>query len=426
MMRQTAGTIIARVFITAMNLLVMMLAGHRLGASGLGDISLIVLGITLIMVMGNLVSGAAVVYLAPRVRIGMILLPSYLWSVITMGAAYAFLFFIPLVPAPYVVPVVLLAGIQCAYSAQLNILLGHERIKAFNLISAVQAFILIITFLILTGPVAVADRGGNIMAFVDASFTAFVATLFLSAMALFFKPRAAEARHEQVSVMRTMMRQGGMIQMANGLQLLTYRLGYWLIEHFRGTALLGVFAVGNQLAESAWLAPRSLGTVLYSRVSNTTDADRQRELTILSFKVSVFFAMTVVTVLCLLPAVVISTLFGAEVVGLSPVLWILAPGIVAMAASQSFSHFFSGTARNVHNMAGSGIALMITAIVGLLAIPAMGITGAALAASLAYMANGTYQAVVFLRVTGAGVSALLPHAGDVHRLRNFWNDIMGR
>ncbi|MBL0046217.1 MAG: hypothetical protein IPP33_18035 [Flavobacteriales bacterium] len=49
MIKQVTGTIASRVFVTAMNLLVMVLAGHSLGAEGLGVISLIVPGITLVM-----------------------------------------------------------------------------------------------------------------------------------------------------------------------------------------------------------------------------------------------------------------------------------------------------------------------------------------------------------------------------------------
>ena len=36
-----------------------MVAGHRLGAVGLGDISLVVLGITIVMLVNNPVGGGA-------------------------------------------------------------------------------------------------------------------------------------------------------------------------------------------------------------------------------------------------------------------------------------------------------------------------------------------------------------------------------
>ena len=57
MLKQATGTVLSRVFVAAMNLLVMVLAGHAFGAAGLGTIGLIVLGITLVMLPANLIGG---------------------------------------------------------------------------------------------------------------------------------------------------------------------------------------------------------------------------------------------------------------------------------------------------------------------------------------------------------------------------------
>ena len=48
MLKAISGTVLARIATTAMGLLVAVVAGHRLGAEGLGVIGLVVLGITLV------------------------------------------------------------------------------------------------------------------------------------------------------------------------------------------------------------------------------------------------------------------------------------------------------------------------------------------------------------------------------------------
>ena len=86
MIRPVVGTIFTRVFVQAMNLLVIMLAGHALGAEGLGAISLIVLAITIVVLINNVVGGGALVYLAPRAPLARLLRTAYGWAIGHGGA----------------------------------------------------------------------------------------------------------------------------------------------------------------------------------------------------------------------------------------------------------------------------------------------------------------------------------------------------
>jgi O-antigen/teichoic acid export membrane protein len=296
MMRQAAGTILSRVLITLMSMLVTMIAGHRLGAAGLGDISLIVLGITFIVLLSNVVGGGALVYLTSRVPLGRLLRPAYAWACITVVAAFAVMLVIPITPPRYRTTVVLLAALQSIYTIHLNILLGLERIRSYNRITTAQVLVLLVAFTVLTSREGPHDA----RAYVQASMVAFALTVVLSGAALLSLKRRP-VRQDVGPVVPQLVKQGGMIQAANALQLLNYRLGYWLIEHFRGLASLGVYSVATQLAEGSWLAPRSLGTVLYSKVSNTSEAARQRDLTLTTFKASVAFALAVVIIVLLPP-----------------------------------------------------------------------------------------------------------------------------
>jgi O-antigen/teichoic acid export membrane protein len=253
------------------------------------------------------------------------------------------------------------------------------------------------------------------MTYVTASYAAFGSAVVLSTLAL---RRTGPVKEDgRTDVLRMLFRQGAYIQGANAMQLLNYRLAYWLIEKFKGTAMLGIYTVANQLAEGAWLVPKSLAVVLYSRMSNTDGAEEQRLLTLTFLKLSMGCASAVVLVLLLLPAVVFRWAFGPEIVGITPLIALLVPGILGMAASQAFSHYFSGTAQNKHNVVGSGLGLVATVIAGLLLIPAYGLTGAAASASLAYGVNAVYQAVAFLRITHSSFGDLWPNTADARRIR---------
>ena len=311
MLKQATGAVLSRVFVTAMNLLLMVLAGHALGADGLGTIGLIVLGITLVMLPANLIGGGALVYLVPRIPLKRLVWPSYLWAAVSASLAWLVLRSFPLVPEGFAPHVCALAFIQAVYTVHFGVLLGQQRIAPHNLISAVHAAILLAVF----GALLYAKKDVSAMAYVQASYAAFGVTAILSAISI--ARRAPIKAGGPVDVTRVMLRQGLWVQGANGLQLLNYRLAYWIIEHVLGRAALGVYSVGTQLAESAWIAPRSLGMVLVSRVSNLDEVAQQRRLTLLTAKVAIAFALAVVMVLAVLPDAVFGLAFGKDITGLS-------------------------------------------------------------------------------------------------------------
>lgn len=417
MLKQATSTVVSRVFVTGMNLLVMVLAGHILGASGLGTIGLLVLGITLVMLPANLIGGGALVYLVPRIPLKRLLGPAYAWAMISAMIAWPVLRTFQLVPAGYEGHVCVLAFIQAVYSVHFGVLLGQERIARHNAISALHAAVLLVAFTALL----ILDQHQDAMAYVRASYVAFGITAVLTAISIDRNRPVNSSSH--IHVGRTMLRQGLWVQGANGLQLLNYRLAYWIIEHTLGRAALGLYSVGTQLAESAWIAPRSLGMVLVSRVSNLEEVAKQRSLTLLTAKVAIAFAAAVVLVLCLLPDAMFRLAFGPEIQGLRPIVLLLAPGIMSMSASQAFSHYFSGKGQNRHNLVGSGLGMLITAGMGWWAVLHWGLYGAALTASLAYTASVVYQWTVFSRRHHVTLADLLPDADDLARLHGLWRTL---
>lgn len=426
-MKTAIATILTRVFVTLMGLFTTMAVGQRLGTHGLGEVSLIVLAITWIMVLNNMIGGGALVWFTPRVARGRLLPPVYLWALGTMAIATVVMRYFPFAPQAYMDAVLVLAALQCIYTAHVNILLGQENLTAVNVIAAVQALVLWLAFLLNSSEVPTAGD------YVVASLVAFGSSALLSSIALFAVPFRRRRRSqtddtdgvkipERGSVFPLLLKQGGYTQGANALQLLTYRLNYYLIDKLTGTATLGLFSVATQLAEGSWIAPRGLGMLVHSRVSNAGDGDRARDLTLLAARASVVLAALVLGAVLLVPDAWYRELFGKEVRGVRTLILLLAPGMLCMALSQAFSHWCSGTARNRHNTIASGIGLVVAAVLGSVCVPAWGLKGAALTSTGAYAALVAYQLVVFMNATGARWSRLLPDAGDLDRILQLVRD----
>lgn len=420
MTRPVIGTIGTRVALALANLLTVMAASHHLGAGGVGTISLIVLGITLVLLLNNVVGGGGLVYLTSRHGTHALRWPAYGWAVVTLAAALLVLHLLPLVPEPYIIHTAALAFLQSICTIHLGLLLGRERIQAHNGLLVLQAVLLLGGFLwfLQQGTAEVMDH-------IRAGYLANGSTALLSGI-ISRDGRPTGHPQRPAAVLRALFHQGGMAQAANGLQLVNYRFTYYIIESQLGSSFLGIYAITTQLAESTWLVPKSMGQVLYARVSNLRDQLAQRDLTLTALKASTAIALVAVGVLVLLPDAVYREVFGGEITGLPPLLLLLAPGLIAMAASQAISHYLSGTGHVRHNTIGSGIGTLFTVVLGLLLVPRMGLTGAAITASSAYSASVLYQWMVFRRMTGLRALDLLPHAGDVDRLRALWKKALGR
>ncbi len=418
MIRPVLGTIASRIAIALLNLLVVALAAHRLGTAGVGTIALIVLGITFILLLNNVVGGGGLVYLVSRQATAVLRWAAYGWAVLTALVAWVVLGLWPqLVPDGYAVHVVVLAFLQSIAGIHAGLLLGRERYGWSNLLLVMQPAVLLVAFALL-----LRVDGATVMDHVHAAYIAFGATALVGGVLSLGGGTSASGARPIVALFR----QGVPAQLANGLQLVNYRLAYYLVERFQGLGALGMYSITTQLAESAWLAPRSLGSVLYARISNTAERERQRDLTLAVWKLAVGITAAAVVLLLLLPGPVYRLVFGPEVEGIAPIVAWMAPGLLAMGASQALSHYLSGTGRVYHNTIASGLGALVTALLGPWAISAMGLYGAGLTASAAYLAALGYQTIVFGRLAGARLRHYLPDARDVERLRTLLGRALGR
>lgn len=415
MIRPVLGTVIARVAIAAANLLLVAVAAQHLGLADVGRISLIVLGITFVLLFNHVIGGSGLVYLEPRHGTHTLRAIAYGWAIIVAIAAYFVADVLDVIPRELLMHVIAIAALQSISSIHLSILLGRERYGANNGLQALRSVILLVSFVLL-----LRSEGPDLMDYVNACYLADGVTALLSGALLGGRSgRSSDA----VVAFIAMMRQGAPSQLANGLQLINYRFSYYLVDRFHGVAALGIWSITTQLAESAWLAPKSLGTVLYARVSNLAEIERQRDLTLVMLKVSVAVALLAAICLLLLPGRLYAAIFGPEVLGIKWLVLAMSPGLIAMAASQAMSHFLSGVGRVRVNTVSSAVGLVVTIMMGVILVPKHGAAGAAVTASSAYCASVLYQFLVFNRITHSGFRHYLPNHSDVANIIALWRRI---
>jgi hypothetical protein len=93
MVTKILGTTGAKLFTTILAFLIVLLNTNVLGAENYGTISLIILNMAIVLTFNDLIAGP-IVYFASRIALFRLLVPAYLWSLITALSITAILSFI--------------------------------------------------------------------------------------------------------------------------------------------------------------------------------------------------------------------------------------------------------------------------------------------------------------------------------------------
>ncbi|MHC1774539.1 MAG: lipopolysaccharide biosynthesis protein [Lentimicrobium sp.] len=406
MIRRIVSTTASRLLIALINLAIVWLSARSLGAEGMGTISLIVLGISINQMISALVGGSALVYLVPRHPLRQLLMPAWIWAVIVSAGGSLLLGWFDLVPAGYIADLFWISLLQSYFTINQNVLLGKEKVFHFNLMAVAQVLLVLLSLCILFAGLSIYA----VKSYVLALYISY-GMLFLIGYLLihkFIEPH----NWWSLRILKEAFRFGGYLQAASFMQLFNYRLSYYIIEKYFDRATLGVFSIGVQISESVWIISKSIAMVQYARIANSNDPVYSRDLTAAFIRITTLLTLVILGILLLLPSGFFVLIFRSDFSGLHNVILSLAAGILSVSISLMLSHYFSGSGRPWHNTISSGTGLVFTLVLGFTLIPALGITGAGITASVAYTAGMLYQLFVFIRISGAKWGSVLPFSAD--------------
>lgn len=402
------------------------LATNGMGAAAWGVSGLILLNVTLLIMLAEMVSNAVVYYSSRRNPTSLVRLSAgFTFALLAFFSLTFFVlsyfpdFFHVLVPQGYAVHILILVWLGSLHNINLYLLLGRERIKAFNTLFMLQ-------FLSQLAAMAIALHLLDIrneLAYVISLYASYLVPL-IAAYTTYIVPLLRGNNGLPDANLREMIAFGSLTQTSSFVHMLNRRLSFYVIRFFTGNAALGVFNSGVQLTEGFRLIGHSIALVQFSSISNSSDPEYARRLSIRLMKLSIILTFLALAVLLLVPAGVFEWLFSREFGQIKLVVAGLAPGVLALSANAIFSHYFSGTGRPKYNLFASltGFIVVIPAL--LLLIPPFGIFGAALAASLAYIASASYQAIIFTRMNHTAAREWLPGREELDVVKQMIKKLM--
>lgn len=196
-------------------------------------------------------------------------------------------------------------------------------------------------------------------------------------------------------------------------RFLNFRTDQILMGFLATEAALGFYAVAVNVSEVLLYLPSSAATALLPVIARTEPVRRGAQ-TLRAFRSVVFVTGAGVVCAALLGPVVLPMVFGdAFDESIIPFLWLL-PGTFGFAASAVFSNALVGSSSPGLSSLGPLVSLTVGFALDLVLIPQHGATGAAAAASVAFLVGGATALVVYRRVHPFAWRLLVvPHRRDL-------------
>ncbi len=406
MLGKILNTFGTRLISAILNLLIAVVISRFLGPEGKGEQGLIIATIAYVLVFANLMGGGAIVYLTPRFHYAIIIMPAYLWSVVTGVVFFFVLYYFQLVNSQMVLHICLLSIINAFTSINSSMLIGKEKIKASNLIALVQPLFITISlaifFLVL--------RQNTIQSYIISLYVAFGVSF---AVSLFFLFKFAGVFRlgvisDYVEIIRKMIRYGVLNQLAHIFQLLSFRMSFYWLEMVYSEAEVGIYSNGTSLVESIWLVSRSISMVQYARISNTSDIKYAQKLTINLTLAAIVASFVLLLVLIFLPPQLFVFVYGSGFADVGRVIQSLAPGVLFFNVALIMGHYFSGIGKYHINTIASFAGLIISVVLFYFMIPSMGMIGAGWATSISYVFTSVIVFLFFIRESEFGIKQFFP------------------
>jgi O-antigen/teichoic acid export membrane protein len=408
MFKNILSTITTRILVALLTLIMVLVNARYLGAEKVGTINLIILAIAILQLVSNLVGGAALVYLVPRAQLMKLFLPSCGWAILISAIGTFLLNTLHLIPTGYAVHFFFLAMLLSLFTVNFMVLMGEERIRAYNIISLFQVVILFAVLMFFFFGLGKRE----VMVYLYGLYISY-SFAFLSSLVLIVPSFKKKEILGSGKIIRELVQLGSLMQVGNILQFFNYRLSYYFIEFFLKRAAVGVYSVGVQLSESIWLIAKSIHMVQYTRISNEKDEKYAAKLTLNLVKISFVLTLISLILIMILLHLFFSLILKPEFQQVPVIMYTLAAGILTFSISIILSPYFSGLGKPIHNTISATIGLLFTIVLCIFLIPRLGLIGAGLAATFSYIAATLYQFIVFIKMTKVKPADFLLRKDDI-------------
>lgn len=393
MIKKLLQTTVARAISAFLGLVILAVNARYIGSEGVGQAALFNLWVSILIIIGNLFGGSAMVYYAPRYKSSELLTGAYSWTFLTVlfTGVLSTLFTKGLPGVPYLLMVVFFYSTGWAHQF---LLAGKDKMNLHNAASlSVNSILLLVLILMYSFREPAVEH--YFLALSIGSGAQWIISLF------FLFPSLKEegfAFKLNLEIVKRLFRDGFHIQLGNLVQQLNYRFTYFFLNSWYGTGAVGVFSAVVQLGEGIWLLAKSASLLVYSRVSQANGDPKADIITFVTARWVALLSALAMLLLAAIPDGVFKAFLGKDFSGLGQWLLAMTPAVSILAGGMVYSHYISGYGFFYRNFVVSLVAFLPILFFGNFLIGKLGLSGAVLVNFLSYSITAVGSFLIMLRM----------------------------
>jgi len=399
-----------RGFVAACNLAILLITSRHLGSAVLGQVSLLVLNITVIQTLLDVYSGPALVHFIPRSNIKRVYVTGLLWILSGVILLNAVLYFIDSGTHQLWMHLFFLSFIATSHAFHLVMILGKEKIESYNFLIFLQPAVLLAVLAVNVFVFGIRSVQSNIIAM----YVSWGVSVLISTVRIIVILRNTETTMDSPKFLR-ILRNGAVNQLGNLAHILSNRYNYYILT---SAMVVGIYSAATSLIESAWIISASVSPIVLTYVANRSDKVEGGLLTFLLAKVCFLISVIVVLTLMIVPQAIFTFVLGQDFDNVKEIMLYLSPGVLCISFSSILSHYFSGLGQQRVMLIANCSGLVITLCSSYWFIEHYGVLGACYTASLAYTMQSLVLTVVFMRENSLGFFSLFSLKNEIALLRN--------
>jgi O-antigen/teichoic acid export membrane protein len=381
--KNTIFTIATKFIILLANFALVVFSTRIWGSEGRGEIALVLANVSIITILSNVFCGSTIAYHTPRLQRDFLLFVSFTGAIlislsgaVVFSALFGFNYFMPLLV------ISLLIAMTTAISSYW---LGRNNIKNYNIITILSPVFTLISLVI---SYFVLNKK-SLDTYFQAYYAGTAITLFVGIAGL-ISLGSFSFREIKFEGIRSIISYGINNEFNYLIQFLNFRLSYYFIARLLGLAELGVFSIAVSVSEAVWIISRSMSAVHFSNVINSDDLLKSRRETITYARQSLWISLLVLGLSIIMPRSLYQFIFGDEFGEVKKFIILLIPGIVAIAVSNLYGHYFAGTGKLNIVRNKSLIGLAATLILLPILISKYKLTGVCISLNVSYIFSSIY------------------------------------
>jgi len=409
MFKSLVYSLITKGTVAIINFVILVVSSRYLGVSSRGEISIFILNITLIQILNEVYTGYSIVHFIPKFNFRSLVIFGFCYTLIFCSLSNLLVCFLnKQVPGyewlGYVISLlVVLNTFNCV------LILGRENIAAYNLLSFVQPFLLLIGI------------GVSVFLFKKFTFVSYVyplsisfSTAFIISSAIvsgFFKK---EDYFNRTFRLRPILANGLIFQSATLMYIFVNRYSYYLLPDI---AKVGLYSSASSLMEALLIITNSISPILLARVSNQGNTLKSVDMTLALSKASVLFSVVFVFIVCMLPGSFFVFILGEGFSGIKDLMIVYAPGILMVSFFGTMSYYYSAIGKQKLVLACYSLGFSATLVLAPVLIGKFGSKGAAYSAGISYFLMGFAICSTFIVINKLSLKRFFSVQTDYKNLR---------